>query len=76
MELSTPKSHASEDWLAVYIGLFIFALSLLRFTGIDIFGWAITAKGLDAGLIAYSIGLGIVLLGILIFVSYEFFPAA
>jgi uncharacterized membrane protein YadS len=38
------QSRISEDWLAVCIGLFIFALSLLRFTGMDIFGWAVNAK--------------------------------
>jgi uncharacterized membrane protein YadS len=44
METTTPKGRISEDWLAVYIGLFIFALALLRFTGLDIFGWAVSTK--------------------------------
>jgi uncharacterized membrane protein YadS len=44
METTTSKSRISEDWLAVYIGLFIFGLSLLRFTGLDIFGWAVNTK--------------------------------
>jgi uncharacterized membrane protein YadS len=44
MVTGTSKNRVSEDWMAVYIGLFIFALSLLRFTGLDIFGWAVTTK--------------------------------
>ena len=33
----------SEDWLAVWIGLFIFVLSLGAFIGADVFGWGITS---------------------------------
>jgi uncharacterized membrane protein YadS len=32
----------SEDWLAVWIGLFIFILSLGAFVGMDILGWGVT----------------------------------
>ncbi len=32
----------SEDWLAVWIGLFIFILSLGTFAGMDILGWGVT----------------------------------
>jgi uncharacterized membrane protein YadS len=32
----------NEDWLAVVLGLFIFALSLANLAGADIFGWAVT----------------------------------
>jgi len=32
----------SEDWLAVWIGLFIFALSLGTFAGMDMLGWGVT----------------------------------
>jgi uncharacterized membrane protein YadS len=32
----------SEDWLAVWIGLFIFVLSLGTFAGMDILGWGVT----------------------------------
>src|SRR6266496_5359951 len=32
----------SEDWLSVWIGLFIFVLSLGVFVGADILGWGIT----------------------------------
>ncbi|MGA2191979.1 MAG: putative sulfate exporter family transporter, partial [Nitrospirota bacterium] len=35
------KRGLNEDWLAVIIGLFIFCLSLLSFTGTDVFGWGI-----------------------------------
>jgi uncharacterized membrane protein YadS len=36
------KSGISEDWLAVWIGLFIFILSLGTFVGKDILGWGVT----------------------------------
>ncbi len=32
----------SEDWLAVWIGLFIFVVSLGAFVGKDVLGWAVT----------------------------------
>ena len=32
----------SEDWMAVWIGLFIFVLSLGAFAGKDILGWGVT----------------------------------
>jgi uncharacterized membrane protein YadS len=32
----------SEDWLAVWIGLFIFILSLGTFVGMDFLGWGVT----------------------------------
>ena len=32
----------SEDWLSVWIGLFIFVLSLGVCIGADVLGWAIT----------------------------------
>jgi len=32
----------SEDWLAVWIGLFIFVVSLGAFVGMDILGWGVT----------------------------------
>ncbi|MGE5301007.1 MAG: putative sulfate exporter family transporter [Acidobacteriota bacterium] len=35
------KKGMSEDWLSVWIGLFIFFVSLLAFKGVDIFGWGI-----------------------------------
>ena len=31
----------SEDWLALWLGLFIFALSLGVFGGVDLLGWGI-----------------------------------
>ncbi len=34
----------SEDWLAVWIGLFIFLLSLGAFAGMDILGWGVTTS--------------------------------
>jgi len=33
----------SEDWLSVWIGLFIFVLSLGVFVGADVLGWGVTA---------------------------------
>jgi uncharacterized membrane protein YadS len=35
------KSFLSEDWLSLWIGLFIFVLSLGLFIGIDTLGWGI-----------------------------------
>jgi len=35
------KKGISEDWLSVWLGLFIFFLSLVAFGGFDIFGWGI-----------------------------------
>ena len=32
----------SEDWLAVWIGLFIFVISLGAFVGTDVLGWGVT----------------------------------
>ncbi len=32
----------SEDWLSVWIGLFIFVLSLGTFVGLDLLGWGVT----------------------------------
>jgi uncharacterized membrane protein YadS len=36
------KSKLNEDWLAVCLGLFLFALSLATFFGADLLGWAVT----------------------------------
>ena len=36
------KIGISEDWLAVWIGLFIFILSLGTFAGMDVLGWGVT----------------------------------
>jgi hypothetical protein len=38
------KNRFSEDWLAVWLGLFLFALSLASFFGIDALGWAVTTS--------------------------------
>jgi hypothetical protein len=38
------KLKLNEDWLAVYMGLFLFALSLAGFFGIDALGWAVTTS--------------------------------
>jgi uncharacterized membrane protein YadS len=38
------KKGISEDWLALWIGLFIFVLSLGVFGGADILGWGISTK--------------------------------
>lgn len=38
------KKGISEDWLALWLGLFIFVLSLGVFGGVDILGWGINTK--------------------------------
>jgi len=38
------KKGISEDWLALWLGLFIFVLSLGIFGGADILGWGISTK--------------------------------
>jgi len=38
------QTRRSEDWLAVWIGLFVFALSLALLAGKDTLGWAITTS--------------------------------
>ena len=44
---SHPAQGFNEDWLAVCIGLFVFALSLTLLFGIDSLGWGITTSRLD-----------------------------
>jgi len=36
-----PKKTMTEDWLSLWLGLFIFVLSLGIFGGVDILGWSI-----------------------------------
>jgi uncharacterized membrane protein YadS len=38
------KPRISEDWLAVWLGLFLFALSLGPLFGADLLGWAVTTS--------------------------------
>ncbi|HWQ55496.1 MAG TPA: putative sulfate exporter family transporter [Bryobacteraceae bacterium] len=38
------KGRITEDWLAVFTGLFIFVLSLAVFLGADLLGWAVTTR--------------------------------
>src|SRR5258708_2780571 len=38
------KPKLNEDWLAVCLGLFLFALSLASFFGVDALGWAVTTS--------------------------------
>ncbi len=42
--MAEARKRWSEDWLAVYIGLFVFLLALLAFAGLDALGWAITTS--------------------------------
>ncbi len=35
------KRGIGEDWLSLWIGLFVFSISLMAFAGVDIFGWAV-----------------------------------
>jgi len=39
---ATAKGGLSEDWLAVVIGMGVFALALVSLSGIDVLGWAVT----------------------------------
>ena len=34
----------SEDWLALWLGLFIFVISLFTFSGTDLLGWGINTS--------------------------------
>lgn len=43
-EAGIVSSRLSEDWLAVCIGLLVFALSLALLFGIDLLGWAVTTS--------------------------------
>jgi uncharacterized membrane protein YadS len=38
------KFKLTEDWLAVWVGLFLFALSLGTFAGADLLGWAVSTS--------------------------------
>jgi uncharacterized membrane protein YadS len=38
------KQGMSEDWLSLWLGLFIFAISLFAFAGADLLGWGISTK--------------------------------
>jgi hypothetical protein len=38
------RSRLTEDWLAVFTGLFIFALSLAVYFEADLLGWAVTTN--------------------------------
>ena len=42
--LAIAQTRLNEDWLAVWIGLFIFALSLTLLFGVDLLGWTITTS--------------------------------
>jgi len=42
--MTTKVSRLNEDWLAVYIGLFLFALALAMLSGVDLLGWAVTTS--------------------------------
>ena len=38
------KAQLNEDWLAVLIGLMVFALALFSLSGSDVLGWAVTTS--------------------------------
>lgn len=38
------RKGLTEDWLAVWIGLFLFVLSLATLAGTDLLGWGVTTK--------------------------------
>lgn len=43
-EAPLSKTSVTEDWLAVAIGLLVFALALFNVSGIDLLGWAVTTS--------------------------------
>lgn len=43
-EQALAKARWNEDWLAVVIGLLIFALALFSISGTDLLGWAVTTS--------------------------------
>jgi len=38
------KDRLTEDWLAVVIGVLVFALALFSLSGTDVLGWAVTTS--------------------------------
>src|SRR6185437_8587588 len=40
----TLRAQLTEDWLAVVIGLLVFATALVSISGTDLLGWAVNAK--------------------------------
>jgi len=44
MKKTTEVKLLTEDWLAVCLGLFLFALSLASIFGVDALGWAVTTS--------------------------------
>jgi hypothetical protein len=38
------KGSLTEDWLAIAVGVLVFALSLSGLGGIDLLGWAVTTS--------------------------------
>ena len=42
--IAIAQTRLTEDWLAVWIGLFVFALSLALLFGVDLLGWAVTTS--------------------------------
>ena len=40
----TLRARLNEDWLAVVIGLLVFAAALLSISGTDLLGWAVTTS--------------------------------
>jgi len=39
--MSKTRFRLNEDWLALYLGLFLFVLSLGLFAGVDLLGWTV-----------------------------------
>jgi len=42
--VAVAQTRLTEDWLAVWIGLFVFVLSLSLLLGTDLLGWAVTTS--------------------------------
>ncbi|MFN3406890.1 MAG: putative sulfate exporter family transporter, partial [Caldimicrobium sp.] len=38
------KAYLNEDWLAFWLAIILFLVSLLAYKGIDVFGWIVRTK--------------------------------
>lgn len=71
------RSGISEDWLAVMVGLLIFLLSMVAFTGFEVFGWGIKTKvWMDPTKIMYPVSANVHIPGIVsLLLTYVFMTA-
>jgi len=70
------RTGLSEDWMAVIIGLGIFLISMIAFTGFEVFGWGIKTKvWMDPLKIMYPVSEGVKIPGVLSLVLTYVFMA-